>query len=344
MNDQIVNKELSYEIMPCEQIADIDNKSGFKKLGLTSAQKIQIGGLLQQMPAIVAADTLSKAYIVRFPDGIPNVLTPLKQGGLGGMVKGENGRFVGSASLYSTEVQATVLSAFNVMSIVSGQYFLSQINNELSVINQNIDKILEFLYGDKKAELLAEVSFAKYAYENYSSIMEHEQQRLATLVSLQESKKVAVKDIEFYISDLSSIVKPKDLSVIKEAFQIKECLELSMQLYIMSSLLEIYYAQNYDLNYIHYVEDNVVIYIDKCEKRMLSIFSKLYTYVHDFKENMLKKIDKPALENQINNVINTFSEGTESELRKSFRQVLHSQGKKSEYYLSSNGDVYLKTV
>lgn len=75
MNDQIVNRELSYEIMSCEQIADIDNKSGFKKLELTSAQKIQIGGLLQQMPAIVAADTLSKAYIVRFPDGIPNLST-----------------------------------------------------------------------------------------------------------------------------------------------------------------------------------------------------------------------------------------------------------------------------
>lgn len=55
------------------------------------------------------------------------------------MIKGENGRFVGSASLYSMEVQAIVLSAFNVISIVSGQYFLSQINKELIVINQNID-------------------------------------------------------------------------------------------------------------------------------------------------------------------------------------------------------------
>ena len=55
------------------------------------------------------------------------------------MIKGENGRFVGSASLYYMEVQAIVSSAFNVMSIVSGQYFLSQINKELRVINQNID-------------------------------------------------------------------------------------------------------------------------------------------------------------------------------------------------------------
>ena len=83
------------------------------------------------------------------------------------------------------------------MSIASGQYFLAEINKELKTINQNIDNILKFFIWGQKAELLAEVSFAGYAYQNYSSIMEHEQQRLATLTNLQESKKVAMKDIEF---------------------------------------------------------------------------------------------------------------------------------------------------
>lgn len=57
------------------------------------------------------------------------------------------------------------------MSIASGQYFLSEINNNLSAINQKADKILEFLYGDKKAELMSEVSFVNFAYQNYNSIM-----------------------------------------------------------------------------------------------------------------------------------------------------------------------------
>ena len=45
----------------------------------------------------------------------------------------------------------------------------------------NIDKILEFLYGEKKAELMSEVSFVKYAYQNYGSIMGCNPQRIATI-------------------------------------------------------------------------------------------------------------------------------------------------------------------
>ena len=62
---------------------------------------------------------------------------------------------------------------------------------------------MDFLYGDKKAELMSEISFTKYAFENYASIMAHEAQRAATITSLQSAKKVAMNDIEFYIHDLN---------------------------------------------------------------------------------------------------------------------------------------------
>lgn len=100
---------------------------------------------------------------------------------------------------YSMSTQAAIMGMFTAMSVASGQYFLSQINNEMRMMNMKLDEILEFLYGDKKAELMAEMSFIKYAYENYSSIMSHDQQRIATIVSLQEAKKVAMKDIEFIL-------------------------------------------------------------------------------------------------------------------------------------------------
>lgn len=338
----------NFEIIPCDHMTDIESKPGFKKLELTSSQKIQMGGLMQQLPAVVAAEALSSCYMVQFPDGLPHVLTQLKQGGFSTMVKGENGRIAGTASLYPVEVQAAVLGAFNVMSIVSGQYFLAQINSELRTMNQNIDKILEFLYGDKKAELISEVSFVKSAYRNYSSVMEHEQQRFATLVGLQEAKKVAMKDIEFYMSDLDSTVNAKSSSDVvswtDKVFQIKECLELSIQLYSMSSLLEIYYSQNYDESYISDIEEESATYIGKCEKRMLSSFSKLSTHIQTFKEGPLKKIDKPALEKKVNLVIDSFSRGTESEILRSIRSVLHASEAKTEYYVTNNGDLYLKTA
>ncbi len=179
--------------------------------------------------------------------------------------------------------------------------------------------------------------------------MEHEAQRFATLVSLQEAKKVAMKDIEFYMSDLAAAVSAKDggKDVVFWAewiFQIKDCLELSIQLYSMSALLEIYYSQNYDTDYISDIEEESVIYIGKCEKRMLSCFSKLSTYIQSFKKGFSKKIDKPALEKQVNSVIDLFGRGTESEMLKTIRFVLHAPEGKAEYYVGGDGDVYLKAV
>ena len=340
----------NFEIISCDKIADIESKPGFKKLEFTSSQKIQMGGLMQQLPAVVATGTLSEAYMVRFPDGISNAchLMEYKTGGLGTSIQGADGKIVGHASLENVSAQAAVLGAFNAMSIVSGQYFLAQINSELKTMNQNIDKILEFLYGDKKAELISEVSFVKSAYQNYSSVMEHEQQRFATLVSLQEAKKVAMKDIEFYMSDLDSAVNSKSGSDIvawtDKIFQIKDCLELSIQLYSMSSLLEIYYSQNYDTGYISNVEAEAGTYIGQCETRMLCSFSQLSTHIQNFKEGPLKKFDKPALEKKVNLVVDSFSRGTESEILKSIRSVMHASEAKAEYYVNSNGDLYLRTA
>lgn len=340
----------NFEIIPCDKIDDIESRAGFKKLELTSSQKIQIGGFVQQLPALSAAKALSGAYMIQFPEGLPDSchLMQYKTGGFGNLVQEADGKIVGHASLHEMSTQAVVLGAFNTMSIVSGQYFLAQINSELKTMNQNIDKILEFLYGDKRAELISEVSFVKSAYLNYSSVMEHEQQRFATLVSLQEAKKVAMKDIEFYMSDLDSAVNTKNgsdiMSWVGRIFQMKDCLELSIQLYSMSSLLEIYYSQNYDGSYISNVEEESVTYIGKCEKRILSSFSKLSTHIQNLKEGLLKKIDKPLLEKRVSLVIDQYSRGTESEMVQSVRAVLHASEAGKEYYLNGSGDLYLKTA
>lgn len=340
-------RNIDFDMTPCDEINDIDRRPEYEKLKLTSSQKIQIGGLIQQMPGVAAAEALSKAYVVKFPKGLPSSceLMKYKTGGLGTSIIGEKG-IVAHASLHELSAQASVLGALNAMSIVSGQYFLAQINNELKTMNQNIDKILEFLYGDKKAELMAEVSFVKYAYQNFSSIMSHEQQRLATIVSLQEARKIAMKDIEFYMSDLDSVVNAKSgsdiLSLNNKAYQIKECLELSIQLYSMSSLLEIYYSQNFDSSYIYRVEEDAVTYIGKCEKRILSCFSKLVTHIQNIKEIPLRKVDKPALEEKAALVIDTFSKGTESDMIKSIRSVLHASEAETEYYIENSGELYLK--
>ena len=78
-----------------------------------------------------------------------------------------------------------------------------------------------------------------------------------------------MKDVEFYMRDLDSIVNGKDgiEKMVTNAFQIKESLELSIQLYGLSSVLETYFSENYDSEFIKYIDREMTAYIDKCEKK-----------------------------------------------------------------------------
>lgn len=339
--------EQTFGIVPCNTPVDIAAK-GFSKLELTSDQQMQVGALLQHLPSIAATEAMTQFYTISFPNGISGKLMELKRGGYATPIIGSDGKIKASASLHPLERQAAVLGCFTAMSIASSQYFLKQINDEMKMMRLNLDKILEFLYGDKKAELMAEVNFVKYAYQNFSSIMSHEHQRTAIIGSLHDSKKIAMKDIEFYMGDLESTIGTKDgreiCALVEKAFQIKESLEFSIQLYGMSSLLEVYYSQNHDADYLEYVGNDISVYIDKCEKRMLGNFSALKVLVDNAKAPLFKKIDKSVIVKQIDEFVELLNRGEESEMRRSLRTALTVTTQKAEYYMTSDGVVYLKTA
>ena len=335
-----------FTLSPCDTKIDFSDKSKFTQVECDTTQKMRLSAVAQQIPNLLAAGSMAQAYTVKFPKGLPHTLTSLQQSGFGSMIRGADGKFVGTASFYPMQVQAAFLGAFSVMAIASGQFFLTEIFKDLKIINLKLEKILEFLYGDKKAELMAEISFVKYAYQNYRTIMPHETQRSATIVSLQQSKKVAMKDIEFYINDLNTAVneEAKTYSEIeaisKNAFQIQESLVLSIQLYVMSSLLESYYAQNDAHEYIQYLENEMLFYMDKCEKRILSSFSVLDHRLQECKTKRSKENDKAVYEAKVTELIYSLNSGEESSLRKAVRNTLHASSKSQEYYLDLDGTLY----
>lgn len=336
--------EQNFGIVPYKGSLDVTTARGFTELELGEGQKMQVEALLHQLPSVMAAEALADVYTVSFPAGISGSLMQYADGGVGSAIMGDKG-IVGHASFHSLAPQALAMGCFTAMSIASSQYFLKQINNELKMMHSSLDKILEFLYGDKKAELLAEASFVKYAYENYDSIMRFEHQRAGVIASLLDTKKVAMKDIEFYLSDLDSAMSGKDVaSIIDKVFQIKESLEFSMQLYGLSSLLEVHYAQNFDRNYLGNVEKDISIYIGKCEKRMLSDFSALKVMIEGAKGPLLKKVDNSMALKQLDEYIEALNNGEESKIRKSLKAALYASSQKAEYYITKEGAVYLKTA
>ncbi len=333
------------QVAPYENFANIDSNPGYVKMDVAPRALSQISAMLRQNAVSSLGDTLANAYVVTFPAGLPQALTPLKQGGYSTALL-KDGRWAGSASLYPLADVAVLVDALNALSFATGQYFLTQINSELDIIKLALDSVLKFLYGDKKAELMSEVSFVQYAYKNYAYIMGQETQRLATIVSLQESRKVAMKDIEFYIGDLAAVVDMTAgadiVSMVDKAFQIKESLDTAMQLYVSSGILEAYYAQNFDAAYIGNVESTMTAYISKCEKQMLSSFGVLCGFVHAYKPVPLKKVPIEELRQRADSAMTELKNIEESPLRVSLRSALHAEVKKTEYVIGANGVTYLK--
>lgn len=341
----VLKQDIGFDITPAN--VELEDRSRFIKMEVSQAQQMHIAALIQQIPAVAAEGMAVQAYYVRFPEGLPHILTPLKQGGYGGMLR-EKGKIVGAASFYPFETQALVLGAFTAMSIVSGQYFLAQINNQLGMMQKKLDDVLQFLYGDKKAELISEMKFAQYAYANYSSIMDNDIQRIATISSLQEGKKVAMKDIEFYIEDLNRNVNKevKDgkgwSAVTAETSKTRECLELSIQLYVMTTILEVYYSQNQDQEYLNYLEKDMTTYVRKCDQRILGSFSTLKGRIAGHKAGLLEKTDKADLLREIEKLIEKLNQGEESDLQKSLHSALNIADQPTEYYCNNKGEVFIK--
>ncbi len=339
----------NFQVEPFSNISELSDLHKYVKMDITSEQSNQLNVFIQNIPTIFAGTIMSNAYTITFPDGLHHELANSVHGGKIGFFKDVNNQHIeGNAILNRLNIQASMMAAFSAMSIVTGQHYLNEINDKLRMIKMSMDKILEFLYEDKRSELISEVSFVKYAYQNYESIMQSEAQRIATIQSLQVSKKVAMKDIEFHITDLDAVVNAVDISnlddLVKKAFRIKESLELAIQLFVMSSLLEVYYSQNYADSYIQYIKKDIIIYLDKCEKRMLADFSALSKTVAMFRNRGLgfKKIEKEVHERRISEFVDSLGSGEESVLRKTVKSVLDLIRKPTEYCICNNGELYLK--
>ena len=342
---QMRKKDAGFDIAPF-QGSSVENDSRFTKLKLNSAQKTQISSLLNYLPGVVAMNALSNMYVVRFPEGLPHTLMNLSQGGFGSAIMGEKG-IVGQASFYKIAPSKTIIfGTFTTMSVITGQYFLTKINKELNQINVGIDKVLDFLYGDKRAELASEVSFVNYAYKNYLSIMAHKNQTVATITNLQKAAQIAAKDCEFYISDLKSTTRYSTLdstSKVDKAFKIKDSIETALQLYVMSNIMEAHYSQNYDEDYLKYIEEELFSYIAFCNKGLLSAFRGLIRDVDGIVMTPFQKADKNALKEKVEEVVDSLEGKRHNELKEAVKSALSSATKSSEYYIDRGGNVYMKT-
>ena len=329
-----------FEVIPCTKAPNLSDKGQFTPLSLNPVQQKQIENLIAQLPNLIANEANSDVFAVSFPHGLADSMTSI----------------ISTFAPVLGIQQATLLSAFSAMLISAGQHYLTQVNSGLSMIHKKTDEILAFLYGEKKAELLAEVNFVQYAQKNFTAISLNDAQHVATIGSLQDAKKIAIKDIEFYLTDLTTIVsdsgKAKNAgefedSIVK-ALQIEQCISLSVQLYVLGSILEVYYAQNFEPSYLEFIEEQAKEYIGKCNNRLISLFSILTKAIEDFKDGFAvpgakaKKFDKSKYARKVSRISDDLETGKNADLIKMLHTILLTPAKQLDCYLSEDGKAYVK--
>lgn len=343
-----LSKNANFEITPCDLTSITPGK--YTSFQTSKLEKSQLGLLQSQLINVVDTAALANAYIVKFPDGLPHTLMHLSQGGVSSTIVNTSGRIAGTASLFDVQSLAAVSAYFSLMSFATGQYYLQNIHNDLNMINLKIDQILGFLYGEKSAELLAEISFVNDAYLNYSSIMKHDNQKISILSGLQNSKKIAMKDIEFYINDLSKTVQSDTKNytafekIVSDAMKIKDNLEMATQLLTMANVLEVYYSENYDQAYIDNVKQSITGYINKCDNRILAEFSRLTGRNSEYTNIFGKKLDTSKLGTVLDEVVSSYSITKDGDHHSSLIHALDSINTPVEYLITADGEIAYRAV
>ena len=122
----------------------------------------------------------------------------------------------------------------------------------------------------------------------------------------------------------------------------KESLELAEQRYVMSGILECFYSQNLDDDYIARLKEDVQQYLKKCDRRILTSFSNLKGKVDGYRPLPFENVNKTPDMEKLGKIIDSLNLGEESELQKSVNKLLQAQSEESVVLIRNDGNAYNK--
>ena len=332
----------SINIKPMDTTID---KTKYEKMAIDRSEVIKfVEPFIRQLPDII----LDKAYTFTLPTSMSELINNITDSRhlVVDLMNSD-----GVSDILSLVKLRPSIMLFSTLAMASIKMVMNDLDTKLSVISCKLDKILEFLYGDKKAEIIAEMQFIRYAYTNFESVFKNETHRLATLTNIQASKRIAMKNIEFYLADLDTCShkntkNDNELKILsKDILNIKDSLELSVELFFSSSVLEIYYSDNHDKRYIENTIAEVNAYLEECHRRNLkdiALMAGRWESVFN-KDNKGLPVPLPKLKHYTPNPFNDIVESTSRrETINISKKILDNiQNPIREYIVTENGEVYI---
>lgn len=281
-------------------ILKVENEEINNKKCIGNLAKVNM--FIQQLPLAVniAQNQInSNTYKVVFEEGAAGTLMKYKSGMLGTPLIGESGKISGHAGLVPVDtISLTPLMIFTAMSAITGQYFMSRINEGLEVLTQDVKNIIDLIYDEKESDNFAAYNFYEYVKINMELILGNEGLNLSTLTNLQATNNKMYSNILFYSKSIKRKIKGisnitnnskftgKRLSEMADISKIILDLitqqHLSFELFCIGKIYEMQVAQIYDEVYCKniiselervgkVIDTDVKLLIDKCEETLLEI-------------------------------------------------------------------------
>jgi hypothetical protein len=140
--------------------------------------------LLSQLPTLIGAQQLSNAYKVVFPAGIVGNLMNLKNGLQSSTIVNGSGKIVGQAGLQSLSNLASPMVVFSAISMITGQYFMAQINKSIQNLTKKIEKIEKQLTIKEESIVFSASIFIKEIRNNWTLIVSNEDYKASIITNI----------------------------------------------------------------------------------------------------------------------------------------------------------------
>lgn len=227
------------EVKDEKVLARIDSLvPGLGQAGVATANAVQAAG-----------NTVYRAII---PVGAKLTDSKAMEGAVRGIYHGADG-IKGHANLVAVEKTGTVVAntaaaAMGVASMVVGQYYMTQINAELSKISDGLDKISSFQDNEYKSKVFALVAQVKKISAFQSEILENEALRKSEIDHLNKLEDQCLELLGQANLTVADYAKKKELDYASYEKEVREAqnwyLYQQTLLEVMNKISELKYALN----------------------------------------------------------------------------------------------------
>ena len=194
-----------------------------------------------------------------------------------------------NASLQNSSASRIALNVFNVISFVTGQYFLTQINEKLSSVKKGINHLEQILESDKRSQLKADYQTLEQINKRKEYIKSNDLQLLSTLTELKSIQRNARGNINFYQEQAEIIrnktnPKDKDKEIEENINNIVTNLihyRCAVFVYCLAIQLELYLSYDHNVKYVKCVYDDLSEVIKEYKSDHSHYEKVMSTYLYD---------------------------------------------------------------